>query len=151
MYLSSRFTCFKITPTFFLSGYMACPSQSSRFNHPDFIRWTLACTNKIKFKNLGKINLEEFLQCKQQKKPWVFIGFKFGLHQLFGMPDFEPTGAVERFRHTLNIYYEFLRWCHIWHFLTCWQVWQMCNCEIVGYLGIFLYGLFTCLGVRKPL
>jgi hypothetical protein len=23
---------------FFLSGYMPCPSQSSRFNHPDYIR-----------------------------------------------------------------------------------------------------------------
>ena len=42
-YLSCRFTCynFESTLTFLHSGYMPCPSQSSRFNHPDYIRWTV--------------------------------------------------------------------------------------------------------------
>ena len=29
------------TPIFLHSGNMPCPSQSSRFNHPDYIRWTV--------------------------------------------------------------------------------------------------------------
>ena len=29
---------FESTPTFFHSGYLTCPSQSSRLNHPDYIR-----------------------------------------------------------------------------------------------------------------
>ena len=32
---------FESTPTFFHSGYMTCPSQSSRCNHPDYIRGTV--------------------------------------------------------------------------------------------------------------
>ena len=49
-YLSCKCTCesFEITPTFFHSGpiffhsgYMPFPSQSSRFNHPNYIRWTV--------------------------------------------------------------------------------------------------------------
>ena len=37
------FTCqnFESTPTFLHSGYMPCPSQSSRLNHPDYIRRTI--------------------------------------------------------------------------------------------------------------
>ena len=32
---------FESTPTFFYFDYMPCPSQSSRLNHPDYIRWTV--------------------------------------------------------------------------------------------------------------
>ena len=38
-----RFTScdFESTPIFHHSGCMTCPSQSPRFNHPDYIRWTV--------------------------------------------------------------------------------------------------------------
>jgi hypothetical protein len=38
--LSYRCTCynFESTPTFLHSGYLTCPSQSSRLSHPDWIR-----------------------------------------------------------------------------------------------------------------
>ena len=37
------FTCLNLenTPTFLHSGYLPCPSQSSGFNHFDYIRWTV--------------------------------------------------------------------------------------------------------------
>ena len=34
-------TIFESPPTFFHSDYMTCPSQSSRFNHPDYIKRTV--------------------------------------------------------------------------------------------------------------
>ena len=41
--LSYRFTCynFESTSIFLHYGYIPCPSQSFRFNHPDYIRWTV--------------------------------------------------------------------------------------------------------------
>jgi len=41
--LSRRFNCynFESTRIFLHSGYMTCPSQCSRFNHPDYIRRTV--------------------------------------------------------------------------------------------------------------
>ena len=37
----SALTDFESTPTFHHSGYITCSSQSSRFDDPDYIRWTV--------------------------------------------------------------------------------------------------------------
>ena len=49
---------FESTPLFFNSGYMTWSFQSSRFNHPDYIRWTVQ-TMKLLVVATARVNLNE--------------------------------------------------------------------------------------------
>ena len=63
---------------------MTCPSQSSRFNHPDYIRWTLQTMKFLKIATRGSFTLhfpckwrEKLSEVEPEKTP--LLGFETGL------------------------------------------------------------------------
>ena len=81
--LSWRFTClyFESTPTFLHSGYMLCPSRSSRFNHPDYISWTVQTMKFLIVKPSAlSIRYPLWLKYSSQDPVFKYLSLHFSLN-----------------------------------------------------------------------